>query len=111
MILFQDVWRLLRAHGSSNKREEECRLLWGTFPPEMQQCIYKTIQTKLTRNKFVHYDPLRAIRENAQACAEQILSFNAYYARFGTTEERNGWQMKNPTGQKVIYVKTQCARY
>ena len=33
------------------------------------------------------------------------MSFNDYYARYGTTEERDGWKMENPTGQKVIYVK------
>ena len=35
----------------------------------------------------------------------EILSFNDYYAKYGTTEERDGWKMANPTGQKVIYVK------
>jgi len=35
----------------------------------------------------------------------ETLSFNDYYAKFGTTEERDGWKMENPTGQKVIYVK------
>ena len=28
------------------------------------------------------------------------------YARYHTTEPRDGWQMANPTGNKVIYVKT-----
>ncbi len=34
-----------------------------------------------------------------------MLSYAEYYKRFGTTKERDGWQMANPTGQKVIYVK------
>lgn len=105
MITFEDLWQELRAHGSSRKREDECRELWESYPPEKRQCIYDSIHVKLSQNKFVHYDPLRAIRENAQACADQILSYSAYYARYGTTEERDGWQMANPTGEKVIYVK------
>ena len=34
-----------------------------------------------------------------------VMSFAAYYAKFGTTEEQGGWKMENPTGEKVIYVK------
>ena len=36
---------------------------------------------------------------------QQTLSFAEYYAKFGTTELRDGWKMENPTGEKVIYVK------
>ena len=61
MSLFNDLWQLLRAHGSSAKRETECAALWSTYPPQTQQRIYDTIRTKLEQNKFVHYDPLRAI--------------------------------------------------
>ena len=35
----------------------------------------------------------------------RVLSYAAYYARYHTTEERDGWKMANPTGQQVIYVK------
>ena len=33
------------------------------------------------------------------------MSYKDYYAKYGTTEPRDGWQMANPTGQQVIYVK------
>ena len=33
------------------------------------------------------------------------MSYAAYYAKYGTTEERDGWKMENPTGNQVIYVK------
>ena len=33
------------------------------------------------------------------------MSYKDYYAKSGTTEERDGWKMANPTGQKVIYIK------
>ena len=72
MILFDDLWQLLRAHGSSAKRETECAALWSTYPPEMQQRLYETIRTKLEQKKFVHYDPLRAMEENARLPKQQI---------------------------------------
>ena len=105
MSLFDDLWQLLRAHGSSAKRETECAALWSTYPPETQQRIYNTIRTKLEQKKFVHYDPLRAMEENARLPRQQTLSYADYYARYHTTEPRDGWQMVNPTGNKVIYVR------
>ena len=105
MSLFDDLWQLLRAHGSSAKRETECAALWSTYPLETQQRIYNTIRTKLEQKKFVHYDPLRAMEENARLPRQQTLSYADYYARYHTTEPRDGWQMVNPTGNKVIYIK------
>ena len=105
MSLFNDVWSLLRAHGSSSKREKECAELWAGYSLSMQQRIYDAIRVKLSQKKFVHYDPLRAIQENAEALSSQTLSYAEYYRRYGTTEERDGWHMENPTGQQVIYVK------
>ena len=105
MNYFNELWSLLRKHGSSAKREQECAQLWDTYPPALQRLLFDTIRTKLERNKFVHYDPLRAIKENAQALQSQTLSYADYYARYHTTEPRDGWQMANPTGHKVIYVR------
>lgn len=105
MIEFNEVWQLLRQHGSSAKRETECAALWATYNPTQQTRIYTTIREKLRQHKFVHYDPLRALRENALALKKQQLSFSAYYAKYGTTAERDGWKMINPTGQKVMYVR------
>ncbi|MBR6167913.1 MAG: hypothetical protein IKQ50_05745 [Paludibacteraceae bacterium] len=45
------------------------------------------------------------MEENARAPRQQTLSYAEYYKRFGTTKERDGWKMENPTGNKVIYVK------
>ncbi len=106
MSSFSELWSLLRKHGSSNKREEECTHLWNTYSPAMQQAILELIRTKLEQKRFVHYDPLRAIRENADALRPKTLSYADYYNRYHTTEPRDGWQMANPTGHQVIYVKT-----
>lgn len=105
MSTFNELWQLLRDHGSSNKREQECAALWASYPPEVRQRIYDAIRLKLEQKKFVHYDPLRAMRENAEAVSRQTLSYAAYYKRYGTTEPRDGWRMANPTGDKVIYVR------
>jgi len=105
MVTFTDIWALLRKHGSSAKRETECAALWATYPPDMQQRIHDTIRTKLEQGKFVHYDPLRALEENARPPRLQTLSYNDYYKRYGTTTPQDGWQMANPTGRKIIYVK------
>ena len=102
---FNELWLLLRQHGSSNKRVDECAQLWASYSSSLQQLILETIRKKLAQRKFVHYDPLRAIQENAQALQSQTLSFREYYARYHTTEPCDGWQMENPTGNKVIYVR------
>ena len=102
---FQQLWALLRQHGSSAKRETECAAQWATYPPELRQRIYATIRTKLEQGKFVHYDPVRALEENARPPRQQTLSYTDYYSKYGTTEEKDGWKMVNPTGKKVIYVK------
>ena len=105
MHQFDELWTLLRQHGFSNKREAECMQLWESYSPELRDLLYETIRKKLEQHKFVHYDPLRAFQENVQAFRSQTLSYAAYYARYHTTEPRDGWQMANPTGNKVIYVK------
>ena len=106
MCTFNDLWALLRQHGSSAKRENECKQLWDTYSPELQQRLFNTIRHKLEQGKFVHYDPVRAMNDNARLPQQKILSYAAYYARYRTTEPCDGWQMANPTGQQVIYVKT-----
>ena len=105
MTEFNQVWQLLRQHGSSAKREKECAEVWATYDSAKQDLIYETIRTKMEHHKFVHYDPLRALKENAMALQKQQLSYRAYYAKYGTTEERDGWKMVNPTGRQVIYVR------
>ena len=67
MDQFDALWTMLRQHGSSAKREHECVQLWRTYSPTLQQQIFNAICSKLEHNKFVHYDPLRAIQENARA--------------------------------------------
>ncbi len=106
MCTFNDLWALLRQHGSSPKQEIECNELWNSYKPELQQFIFDTIRSKLEQNKFVHYNPMKAMQENARIPRKQMLSYKAYYARYGTTIPQDGWKMVNPTGQNVFYIKT-----
>ena len=105
MITFDELWSLLRGHGSSGKRAAECAQLWEQYSPEVQQLVSERIRTKLQQGKFVHYDPVRAMEDNSRPPRVQTLSYGEYYKRYGTTEERDGWKMVNPTGQKVEYIK------
>ena len=105
METFVFIWQLLEQHGAVPSRKSEAAQLWATFSLEQQRWIYRCIRDKLRAGKFVHYDPVKALQENAPRPKPQVLSYNDYYLRYGTTEERDGWKMANPTGQKVIYVK------
>ena len=81
-----------------------CHELWNSLTENQQDTIFDAISEKLAKGKFVDYNPLFAIKNHSRQ-RQQILSFNDYYARYGTTEPRDGWKMANPTGNKVIYVK------
>ena len=45
------------------------------------------------------------IKEREKKRQKRVLSYAEYYKRYGTTTPQDGWQMVNPTGQKVIYVR------
>jgi hypothetical protein len=54
----------------------------------------------------VHYNPVKAVKDNAPPPRIQTLSFNDYFQRFGTTEEQGGWKRRFlPEQHKTIYVK------
>ena len=104
---FETIWQLLNPQGEFKRRRGACERLWQGYEAARQETIYKKIAGKLQRGEFVHHNPYFAIEDNAMESMPQreILSFNDYYAKYGTTEERDGWKMANPTGNKVIYVK------
>ena len=104
METFAFIWLLLESHGVVPSKKQECAQLWATFTLEQQRHIYRTIRDKIRAGKFVHYNPVKAIQENVPK-QQQQMSFADYYAKYGTTEEKDGWKMANPTGNKVIYIK------
>ena len=108
MDSFGWIWQLLAPQGEFCRRMGACRRLWDSFDLEKQRAIYRTIRDKLAAGEFVSENPYYAIYDNAYPPRkrQRIMSYADYYAKYGTTEERDGWKMANPTGQKVIYVKS-----
>jgi hypothetical protein len=52
----------------------------------------------------VHYNPVLALRDNApKKRLPQTLTYRDYYARYGTTEEQDGWKMVKPKEGNVYY--------
>ena len=101
-LTFENYWALMRPDAKYNCRYDAAKELWEASP-EKQETIIRWLKqhgTYSSRNPyfFIHDWQVKAVKP-------QIMSFNDYYARYNTTEEREGWKMANPTGQQVIYVK------
>ena len=107
MDSFEWIWQLLAPQGEFCRRMGACRRLWDSFDLEKQRAIYRTIRDKLAAGEFVSENPYYAIYDNAYPPRkrQRVMSYADYYAKYGTTEERDGWKMANPTGQQVIYIK------
>lgn len=104
MRTFNEVWELLSPKVEYANRRRACYDLWNSLSENRQEALYNTISDKLSKGKYVDYNPLFAMKNNSQQ-RQQTLSYADYYARYGTTDPCDGWKMENPTGNKVIYVK------
>jgi hypothetical protein len=107
MITFFEVWAFLEPKAEYANLFGHCKQLWESWSSDKQKEVLLKIEKKKSEHKFVDYNPLLALRNNAteRPKPQQTMSFGEYYAKYGTTEEREGWKMANPTGQKVIYVR------
>lgn len=105
MITFDTLWQHLADHGSSPRNRAEASLLWDRLTPEQQQRLFDTICAKLRQNRFVHYDPVRAILENTRTTPPSQLSYGEYYSTYRTTEPKDGWRMTKDSNGKIIYIK------
>lgn len=106
MDSFDLIWQLLNPQAQYANRKRACYNLWQSFSEDKKKAVFNAIKDKKKKGLFVDYNPYFAIMKNSQLMSQrQVLSYADYYARFGTTEERDGWHMENPTGNKVIYVK------
>lgn len=108
MCSFFSVWALLNPQGEYKRRYNACQRLWASYEPEMQQRVYTTLCEAMQRGERVSPNPYFAIEDTALRLQRPraTLSYADYYARYGTTEEQDGWKRINPTGEKVIYIKT-----
>ncbi len=105
MKTFEEIISILNPDEKYNPVLRQCQQLWDSFSSEKQDFVYQVIKEKKERKEFVDYNPLFALKRTYRAQRPLVLSFAAYYAKYGTTAEQDGWHMENPTGQQVIYVK------
>ena len=61
---FIKIWDELLQYGASPRKEEGTRRYWETLTPLQQEHAFTTITYKIRTKQFVHYDPIRAIRDN-----------------------------------------------
>jgi hypothetical protein len=103
------VWALLNPQGEYKRRLRGCERLWEGYDEQTRKWVYESLKAAKEEGRWINPNPYFAIEDAAIAeqrkHREETLSFNEYYAKYGTTEERGGWKMVNPTGQKVIYVR------
>lgn len=109
MEKFEEFWQMLEEHGVIAYLKGETAIVWEALTTDQQQHLLTKIRSKINAGKYVDYNPLRAIKDNLPRLPkQQIMSFNDYYARFNTTEERDGWKMVKPMkagDPPVHYVK------
>ena len=105
---FETTWDALVENGSSRRNREATKHFWDTLTADKQRRAHDNITRKLREGRFVHYDPIRAIKENCRNIpgTETQLSYNEYYERYGTTEEQGGWEkVFLEKEQRTIYIK------
>ena len=63
---FEQVWEALVENGSSKKHREVTRRFWDSLSGEQQHQAAVIIPKKVAEGRFVHYDPIRALKENTK---------------------------------------------
>jgi len=99
---FEQYWTLIGGDTHFADRKEAAHRAW-LANPDKQQHIIKWLQT---HGRYPGRNPYFFILDFQIKNMVKTLSYADYYARYGTTEPRDGWQMANPTGNCVIYVKS-----
>jgi len=98
---FEQYWTLIGGNVNFSNRKEAAKNAWLAHPDK-----HAAIINWLSKHgRYTGRNPYFFILDFQVRARPQTLSFNDYYARYGTTEPRDGWKMTNPTGNQVIYVK------
>ena len=113
MKTFNDFWQLLAPKAEYANRRKACFALWNELTENQQDALYDVISDKLSKGKFVDYNPLFAMKNNSTFPSgrdgvgfRQTLSYADYYRRYGTTLDTDGWHRQFlPDKQTTIYVK------
>ena len=104
--LFDKLWQLLYDHGASEKKKEGTYRYWLTLSSTQQQQVLTTISNKLAEDKFVQFDPIRAIKENLRKVRQMVITAEEYYQRYGTQANQDGWVRTHiPEEQRTVYIK------
>ena len=100
---FETYWTLFQPDAHFDNRKDATKIEWDACPPDKKQAIIDWLHKHGAykgRNPYFFIQDFQVL-----APRQQVLSYADYYARYGTTEPRDGWQMANPTGSQVIYIK------
>ena len=97
---FYKYWNLIGGDIHFGDRRVATKELWEQHP-EKHEAIIGWLQA---HGRYPNRNPYFFIKD-FQVKRRQTLTYQQYYAKYGTTEERDGWKMENPTGNKVIYIK------
>ena len=104
MESFDQFWDLFNPDAEFNNRRRACRTLWENKSEQQRQAIMQFLQSSQQRSSRNPYYFLADFRIRRP----KTMSYNDYYAKFGTTEEREGWKMVKPEkagDPPVYYVK------
>ena len=100
---FELYWELFNPDPEFNNRQRACRALWEQKGEQQRQAILEFLKSgkqRSSRNPYFFLADFRIRR--------QTMSYAAYYAKYGTTEEKDGWKMvkpQKPGDPPVYYVK------
>ena len=100
MLDFNRFWTLFQPDKQFINRLGAAQRLWDQCSDRKQTAIIAWLET---HGSYKGRNPYFFILDFIPRRME--MSFDEYYKKFDTTEERDGWRMENPTGEKVIYVK------
>ena len=98
---FNIYWTLIGGDTNFADRKTAAEKAWSLCPLDKQQAIIHWLQT---HGRYPGRNPYFFILD-FQIKRRQTLTFQQYYAKYGTTEDTDGWHKENPTGNKVIFVK------
>ena len=98
---FNIYWTLIGGDKHYADRRAAAEKAWAEHPEKH----FAIITWLRAHGKYPNRNPYFFILD-FQSKRTQTMSYQQYYAKYGTTEERDGWKMENPTGNRVIYVKT-----
>ena len=101
---FNIFWTLFNPDATYTNRREAAEQEWARHPEKHESIINWLKQHGTYRGRNPYFFILDW--QNKQVM-QQTLTFQEYYAKYGTTEPQDGWQrVCLPEQQKTIYVKT-----